>query len=294
MAEFTLDLKTVDGRTLDEFARAIERRTELMNKTTKDSVIALSILAMKNLRKNTRLAKKGIRPPGDKIDGPLSIKLVPIYSAFVGFTGKDHKVCLRIGSKSGAISPIKPLWRIPPKTPNYPNAKVFALTLSPGRLEAWPHQKPLRYIVAEDYDSALKTVKNWFGGIRERYQSLGKSAWGRAMALASDKPFTSKVSRQHQAKLDQLVDVRLVTEEEKFGSGAFAMSVRDRLRYAQDALDGGAGAVQVALDAAIKNVNGYLDKLYGPAEQIFSAQGEAQLRAAIPQSALTPTSEDLT
>lgn len=56
----TLDLKTVPGgKGMAELARLIRKRSELMRQSSKDAVVASTIMVLQSLRKATRVRRKG-------------------------------------------------------------------------------------------------------------------------------------------------------------------------------------------------------------------------------------------
>lgn len=111
--------------------------------------------AMKSLRAATRKSNGKIKPIVEQAVSDLDIAVVeaPEYVMSVKTEGGVRKPCVRVGSKRGPIVNLKVVYRIEDKS-MLRNAKVFKVTLSDSRLQAWKYAKSPWLMVAKDLQSA--------------------------------------------------------------------------------------------------------------------------------------------
>ena len=71
MTSATVKCRTADGRTLEELAKLIEKRAEVLNQTAEKSCIAIAITVMKSLRAGTVKSRGRVKSVVANINGDL-------------------------------------------------------------------------------------------------------------------------------------------------------------------------------------------------------------------------------
>lgn len=190
MTSATVECRTADGRTLEELAKLIEKRAEVLNQTAEQSCIAIAITVMKSLRAGTVKSRGRVKSVVANINGDLQISVVECADMCVGFktVGGTRKPCVRRGGKHGPIVNDRRIWWRVPIDKAITQAKVFMMKLSADRALAWKKQPREEYIVARDIGYVQKVVTDRYSRIVKRYTGMGKDAWSRAMMLASNRP----------------------------------------------------------------------------------------------------------
>ena len=175
---------------MEELAKLIEKRAEVLNQTAEQSCIAIAITVMKSLRAGTVKSRGRVKSVVANINGDLQIAVVECADMCVGFktVGGTRKPCIRRGGKHGPIVNDRRIWWRVPMDKAITQAKVFMMKLSADRALAWKKQPQEEYIVARDIGYVQKVVTDRYSRIVKRYTGLGKDAWSRAMMLASNRP----------------------------------------------------------------------------------------------------------
>lgn len=258
----TIEVKS-NGKALEELAKQIQRRAQVLNQTTEKACIAVAITVMKSLRAGTVKSKGKVKQITTEINGDLQIAVVECSDLQVGFktNGGVRKPCVRRGGKHGPIVTDNIVWWRTNLDKSMYTAKVFKVTLSDDRAKAWPKSPKTEYIVAQDIGYAQKITIDRYSKIVQRYTGLGKDAWSRAMMLASDKPAKFVAGDKAKSILNTKVFVtKNLNAANTLGtSGEYSITVSDDLRYAGTALKGGEAYVTTAMMKAANSVNGYLN-----------------------------------
>lgn len=175
---------------MEELAKLIEKRAEVLNQTAEKSCIAIAITVMKSLRAGTVKSRGRVKSVVANINGDLQISVVECADMCVGFktVGGTRKPCIRRGGKHGPIVNDRRIWWRVPIDKAITQAKVFMMKLSADRALAWKKQPQEEYIVARDIGYVQKVVTDRYSRIVKRYTGMGKDAWSRAMMLASNRP----------------------------------------------------------------------------------------------------------
>ena len=234
----------------------------ILNNSTREAIIAIAIQTIKSLRAMTPKSKGELYPITDTIDNDeLGIAVEEASEYVVGFkteSGK-RKPCIRQGNKNGAVvtESLKPWWRINISSEMY-TAKVFKVTLSEGRSQAWgKYKKKSFYMVAASRDAAIYHVTNRFQKIVKTYACMGKDAWTLAMKLTTQKDSTYSSSKKAKEVLER--NVKVSSNLTGLNSGNYSIEVQDNLNYAGDII-GGDSAVNLALAKALNSTNGYINR----------------------------------
>lgn len=249
---------TLESDISDELARQIGRRTRILGETTSQACVAIAMTTLRSLRAATPKSKGKLHPVSEKIDdNDLGIAVEESKEYVVGFRteGKTRKPCIRIGSRKGAAARnIKPWWRINVNHEMY-SAKVYKVTLSKGRADAWKKQKPVWYMVAKSLDAARLFVTKRYQKLVTRYSSLGRGTWTRAMSLVADKG--QKTDLTPKAGAAAVRSVNVAKDITGFSSGNVTVTVSNFLPYISRIV--GESFVRNALMKALNSTNGMVN-----------------------------------
>lgn len=200
---------------------------------------------MKSIRAKTQDAKKRKK---------FNIK-VEQTTYVVGFSRTDRKPCLRASMDRHAAKVVPPDGKVVFLTTGIinaaRNAHVYKVT------QEHDDVRPL-YIACRTPVEAEEYAKK---ATKHRIQSkgtLGKNALGVAMSKVAAK----SMQLDGSSKSKNLASLAATVIERKSG-GDYSLAVRDNLDYASEALKGGDGALQVALQAAANKAWGTLAHLAG-------------------------------
>lgn len=234
----------------------IERRMKLMNMTVEQATTAMAIQVMKSLRADTRKAK--LKPNiVSEFSGNMQIKLTECKNLFVSFkkTGGRRIPCIRIGSKEGARSNIKPWWRVGHTKELY-KAKVFKTELSEDRAKVWKRLKKVAYIVAKNESHAKRIARDKFKRLIKYSSGLAKSAWSRAMQLTSGR--NQRLQTTNSSPLEGNILVKKDTKG--FSSGKYSITVTNNLSYAEESMNKGKMSVTTAMMKASNVTNAIINR----------------------------------
>lgn len=262
--EVTIQATSGTKDTLDQLSNMIQKRAELLHQTTQQSVTAITIQTIKSLRADTIKSKGKAQNVSENAQGDFGITVKEIPNLTVGFktVGKVKKPCIRNG-KRGEIVNLRVWWKVPKTKVRY-DAKVYSVTLSDNRLEAWPRQKKVSYMVASSLKSAIEITKKRYSKLASRYAGLSKDAWSRAMMMVSDRPANFISSEKAKSVLTSKVEItkEIITSNYTSSEGHYSITVEDTLRYAEKAQKSGAGAVTLAMQKACNSTAGYINKMF--------------------------------
>ena len=242
----------------DELARQIERRTRILGETTAQACVGIAMQTLRSLRAATPKSKGKLRPVAERIDdAELGIAVEEAKEYVVGFhmVGGERKPCLRVGNCRGAVANnVKPWWRVNVNREMYA-AKVYRVTLSKGRAEAWKRQKPVWYMVAKSLDAAKAHVTKRYQRLVTRYSNLGRGTWTRAMSLVADRGQKSDLTQKAGAAAVRSVSV--AKDVTGFSSGNVTVTVSNFLPYISKIV--GETFVRNALMKALNSTNGIVN-----------------------------------
>lgn len=274
-----------NGESLAKLGEVIAWRANALKTSTRESTIATTITALKSLRRLTRVNRGAMKPVSEKLDDLLSVSLERVSNYSVSFSAKLGKWCIRDGA--GNRVDISPWWQVVPRDGLRAEAKVYRIRLSADRLEAWRHQKAEGYLVATDDASAKAIVEKRFGKIVKRYGSLAQSTLGRVMAKVSDRSVALDIGRNGMKVV--IANAKVRKNLEGWSDGVFGIEVEDSLRFATDALEGGAGAVESAVQSAANSVVGFINKqIDEDKHHFFSSREIGKMATPFPREAVSP------
>ena len=249
---------TLDTNISDELARQIERRTRILGETTAQACVGIAMQTLRSLRAATPKGKGKLHPVTERIDdAELGIAVEESKQYVVGFRreGKTIKPCVRVGSRKGAVADgIKPWWRVNANREMYA-AKVFKVTLSRGRAEAWKKQKPVWYMVARSLEAAKAHVTKRYQRLVTRYSNLGRGTWTRAMSLVADRG--QKTDLTQKASAAAVRSVSVAKDITGFSSGNVSITVGNFLPYISKIV--GEAFVKNAIMKALNSTNGMVN-----------------------------------
>ena len=242
----------------DELARQIERRTRILGETTAQACVGIAMQTLRSLRAATPKSKGKLRPVTERIDdAELGIAVEESKEYVVGFrmVGKERKPCIRVGNRKGAVAnDVKPWWRVNVNRDVYA-AKVYRVTLSKGRAEAWKKQKPTWHMVAKSLDAARLFVTQRYQKLVTRYSNLGRGTWTRAMSLVADRG--QKTDLTPKAGAAAMRSVNVAKDVTGFSSGNVTVTVSNFLPYISKIV--GESFVKNALMKALNSTNGMVN-----------------------------------
>ena len=232
----------VDGKTLEDFARLIEQRRNLLNETTEQSVSACAINLLKSLRASTLVAHT---------NKPYSEEPVEHANLMLGFKsiGKKKVPCLRVvGSKDQFSIGNKASLFVIDKSLTPQTAKVFSWKRRSGRVY---------YIVSSGLEATQKWIKDIEKKRIQKYRGLAKHALGRLMHKVASTSITDNIDAAAQTVAEQNTNV--VKQSTGFNSGKYSLTMNDELRYALDALKGGQAEVNSCLQRAMNSITSIIN-----------------------------------
>ena len=230
---------------MSELNKLIEARSAVLRQNTFQATAAVAQNALRSIRAKTQDAKKRKK---FKIT-------VEMTSYVVGFSKTDMKPCLRASAERNAAKVIPPDGKVVFLTTGIKNAAKNAHVFKV--IQEHDGVRPL-YIAcrtqseAEQY--ALKATRHRI----ENKGTLGKNALGVAMSKVAAK----SMSLDGSVKSRNLASLAATVSESK-SEGEYRLKVEDNLDYASEALKGGEGALESALQAAANKVWGTMAHLAG-------------------------------
>jgi hypothetical protein len=245
----TVKCSTASGKTLDELSRMIALRVERLNELTRDAVIATAIDILVSLRSLTADARKG-----DKADPPQ--RITTRSDLVVSFrNGAAHKPCLRYAAADGhgAVFSQPGSFYIATDGVALKQLKVFQIVPRHERIKPY-------FVAATSPSEALK-----FEGdkIRRRIRSKGglaRAVLGAAMAAISTRNGDEGVSPKIRALSARMSQTIVSAGGATGASGSAGVSFVEELEYAMAALNGGDGAVELAMQKAANKIAGLITK----------------------------------
>lgn len=246
---------TEDGKTLAQFAELIEKRRQLLNETTEQSVAACSIQLLKSLRAATRVADAK-KPYSGK-----PIELQGLYLSFrsLGKGGKKRIPCVRQRGSNAMIDHSKAPLVIVSNSVKAKNAKIFIWKRRSGKMY---------YLAGTNPGQVQAWVKKTEKKRIRKYRGLAKHALGRLMHKVAS---TASVQENVQSAAETVAEKNTNVQKQSsgFNSGVYSLTLMDELRYAVNALQGGHyGDITMAMQKSMKSITHVLEKRIGaPLEQ---------------------------
>lgn len=226
---------------LNALNKLIQQRSEALKQTTFQATAAIMVNALTSIRAATLDARKHKK---------YDIK-VEETSYYVGFSHSENRPCLRTGpfknapkaTVNGRVIFLTRYVQNPTK-----NAHVYKVT------QEKPLQKPL-YIACLNEKTALEYAIRATKHRIDANGTLGKDALSVAIGKVAVKSF------KIEGKNKNPTNVAIVTESK--GNGEYSVRVEDNLDYATNAVKGGSGAIDIALQKAANKSYGYLAHIVG-------------------------------
>ena len=233
------------GDAVAELNRLIAARSKVLNQTTFQATAAVAQNALKSIRAKTQDAKK-------RKKFKITVELT---SYVVGFSKTDRKPCLRASAERNATKVIPPDGKVVFLTTGIVNAAKNAHVFKV--VQEHDGVRPL-YIACRTQGEAEQYALSATQWRIENKGTLAKNALGVAMSKVAAKSMSLDGSNKSRNLASQAATII----ENKSG-GDYTLRVEDNLDYASDALKGGAGALNTALQAAANKVWGTLAHLAG-------------------------------
>ena len=246
----TLDIRDVDGRTLEELARVIERRRLELGETAENAVRAVAIRTLGSLRALTKTAK----PDVNELKKSVRVVLAGGYTASWYRPTPDSPMrrCLRQGGHR--VDGVKftdmtrGIWT--------PGQRVQVYEVYDRHYGDEP-----RLVVAHSESEAQE-----YGARRvelrvRRYTGLARATLAAAQNRLSTRSRVEKAGSAIWAVAQKSAAVKVTSTG--FNRGTLAIEVLDRLRYASLALQGGSADINLAIQKAVNSVTGMINARLG-------------------------------
>ena len=221
--------------------KLIQQRSEVLHQTSVQATAATMVNALKSIRTQTLDAKKHTK---------FDIK-VEETSYYVGFSHSENRPCLRSAPS-----------RTAPKV--VVDGRVIFLTrymhnpMKEAHVYKVTQEKPLRktlYIACANPNTALEYAKRATKHRIDSNGTLAKDALSVAIGKVAEKSFKLESKNKKSSSV--------ATVSESKGDGTYYIKVQDNLEYSTNALKGGSGAIDIALQKAANKSYGYLAHLAG-------------------------------
>lgn len=247
MADITFDLSTSDGKSAEQLAEIIARRTKELGQTTSQACTAMAINILKSLRADTAIAKlnkgeiritcvDGQVTPGWRKEGKRNFRV--LRYGLNGAEVRDKMVYfVKMSYTKGEI--------------------VHAYFVEDVRSDDKKYQY---YIVAKSENIATKFAENKHKNRVKRFKGLAKHALGIAMHRTSAAQTVSETGIEPTAKNKAMEVVKVQRTESGYDSGEVMIHIEDQLRYAVLALKNGQQNLDYIVDRVIKSMTGYLQR----------------------------------
>lgn len=174
---------------------------------------------------------------------------------------RDGTRCIRVGRDRRA--PEANLGRhcsqlIPPRG-GWLKAHVFRVHLSPDLLERWTQQVEWSYIVASSESVVKEHLQKRFGRIAKRNSGLASYVLSLAMQKISTRaPAAGEIGARAKRIGDEWLRVTVSDTGDNY-----SVRIEDNLTYSVDAVNGGEGGIESALQSAANRVNGMIRNKIG-------------------------------
>lgn len=184
-----------------------------------------------------------------------------MYLSFrsIGKSSKKSVPCLRRKGGGQIVNTGKMPLIIVSRSLKAKNAKIFTWMRRSGKVY---------WIAAADKGQAEKWVKNTEKKRIKKYRGLAKHALGRLMhKVANTSGVSDNVNKVSETVAENNTSVS--KQSTGFNSGVYTLTMKDELRYAIDALQGGHfGDITNAMQKAMNSINKVIEKRIGrPLEQ---------------------------
>ncbi|MBO7687680.1 MAG: hypothetical protein J6V72_14915 [Kiritimatiellae bacterium] len=239
-----------NGRPLQELDRLLQLRQKMLGENAADAVVATAIDVVRSLRTLTRKA------PARANRKSFIVEETP-YVASWERKGWSFRRVARV-SGTGAKAPIYPVNNAGQHYVQGEHVRVWKITPAHGDRMKWDRNrnKGCWYVFAQSSAVARRFAQEHVSRMLRKESGMGKTALGFAMARLSTRsePIEAKGPKAQQ------VASRAISITSSGAGGQFALTVRDDLDYAQDALRGGASAIDLAMAKAANKIAGRLAK----------------------------------
>lgn len=230
-----------NGQTLKKFGEILEKRMQYMGETSRDSVAACALDALRSIRAVTMVA----RPSKIKVEVQADASLVPSFSTR---GNKSKFLCLRYtgtGARYAGDEKIASALGAA-KTKG---ARVFRFT------DELSENKAKYLIIAAGKAQAQQKAKKIAARRAMRFAGLAR----RAISLLMQKTYSKKkinddVSLNVSVKADDVTTKREHILKGDRGRAKYSLTLEDSLRYALDAIKGGRAMVDTALRKAMNKI----------------------------------------
>lgn len=245
----TIDVRDVDGRTLEELSKVIAIRERELKETASDAVRATAIRVLTSLRGLTKVAT----PDVEELKRAVSVERAGDYTAGWYRLGRGGPLrrCLRQGGHR-VTEKFTDLTR-----GRYARGETVAVYKVADRHYG---DKP-RLVIAQSAAQAEAWAAKRVEARVKRYAGLAKTTLGALQNKLSTRGVKEPASSAVWAMAQKSAKVQV--DEAGFNSGNLSIMVGDLLRYAELALKNGASDINLAMAKAANSIIGQVNKTIG-------------------------------
>jgi len=261
MALATLDIDT-DAGSLEDLANAIDARSKALWVTTADSCVAAAIQILRSLKAATKKADP------DEVD-PRDFRTF-LTDLWGGYKGRPPKVCARVGSPNGPLSPIRPAMGFDASSGGVIGSRVYRIT------SANPYDKFQRnvnapeeawYVLCQHDGQAMDYAARRIRALKRKSAGLAKYTLALAQAKASTHAGALKTPAEAanaggmSPRAVQIAheSAEIAVDKQGFSNGETTVTFFDALRYSNPAA-GGDGTLAAAIQKAANSMLAYASK----------------------------------
>lgn len=245
-----------EGKPLSVITNLINKRVEFLNESIKDAVTATTILILKSLRADTKIAPKKTKPASYKITD----------TGYVGgwerVGGKFHRVVrtssARLAPKVPNIFPVNNAGQHYEKGEIVKVYKIEPINDSTMSWEKTKH-KGCWYIFAQSEKVARAFAEKHMTRRIKSYRGLARTTLGFAMAAVSTKGTFAADVKSNKSLMAAKAAADVYKNESM--SDNYTITVLDILNYSKNALKSGIDGVQRAMMKAANSIAGRLSKI---------------------------------
>jgi len=265
ITQISMDVETEAG-TLQDLMEAIALREKYLKQDTGDAMVAMTITILRSLKAATPKAKT------DVSDAMYKIVATDMYGGYWHDGGK-RRVVARVGSHSGHRSHIRPAMGFDAHDPSAVlRSRVYAIyTTNPhDRFEKNVNAPAMCwYVLCEHEGQAEAYAKNHIARLLRKEAGMAKYALSIAQSQASTRGGAISLTEAqgnggmspHAVSLAYGAS-ELAIDDSGWSDGNVSVYFFDHLNYSLPA-SGGEGAVNAAIEKAVKSTVGMIEKKTG-------------------------------
>ena len=180
-------------------------------------------------------------------------ELPGVHATYRGGKGSAYRA---IQNDAGLVRPASDFHYVSlvPPTTDWRKAKFYMVVLSLELVKRWPYQKERFYVAALNDGVVERYLSKRYGNIAKKSAGMAKSALGKLMHKISAK---ERDTANPTPRAERVASKRTFAIETVSGN-TYTLTCRDDLFFAQLAVNGGRGGVNLALKKAANKIAGLI------------------------------------